>query len=90
MSLIRVVAYDHVRRFQISVNIALGMNTIQTIHKLESNDNYGLNLEFAFFERFFEFLQVDTQKLHDQIIVILVRTIGVQPWESNSSVLRDS
>lgn len=37
----------------------------QPVHQLQGNNNDSLNLELALFERFFEFFQVDTEKLHD-------------------------
>ena len=68
------------------MDVALGVNASQTVHQLEGDDDYRLNLEFAFFERLLEFLQVDAQKLHDQIVVVLVRAVRVEPWEPDSSV----
>ena len=77
MRLGRIVTNDHICGFQISMDIALGMDALESVHKLKSNDGCGLNREFAFLERLLELLQVDAQKLHDQIVVVLIRAIGV-------------
>ena len=44
----------------------------EAIDELKSDNDDRLNLELALFERFFEFFQVDSQKLHHQIVVVLV------------------
>ena len=63
------------------------MNRLQPIHQLECNDYGGLDGEAALFERFLELLQVQTQQLHDQVIIILIRAITVEPRESDPAVL---
>lgn len=65
MCLLSVVPNDHICWFEISVDVSLGVDTVKPIHQLQSNDYYSLNLEFAFFERFFKLFEVHTEELHD-------------------------
>lgn len=64
MCFICFITNDNIGRFQISMNIALRMDRIQPIHQLQSDDDTGLNREFAFLKGFFEFFQIDTKQLH--------------------------
>ena len=89
VGLVRVVADDHVGGLQVSVDVALGVDARQAVHELQGNNDNGLDLEFAFFERFFQLLQVDAQQLHDQVVVILVRAIRVQARKANPPVFRN-
>lgn len=72
MSLRVLVADDDIGWFEISVYVALRVDTVQSVHELQSNHNHSLDLEFAFLERFFQLLQIDAQQLHNEIIIILI------------------
>lgn len=50
MSLVGIVADDNVSWLQVSVDVALRVNALQTVHELESNDDYGLDIEFTLFK----------------------------------------
>lgn len=60
MGLIRIVADHYVGRFQVPVDVTLRVDARQAVHQLQSDDYYGLDLELAFFERFFQFFEVYT------------------------------
>lgn len=47
------------------MDVALRVDALQPIHKLQSYNDDSLYLEFAFLERFFEFLKVNAEQLHD-------------------------
>ena len=87
MGLVRFVADYNVGRFQISMNIALGMDTVQSIHKLQSNDYDSLNLELALFERFLELFQIHSKQLHYEVVVVLIGAVTVQTREADPSIL---
>lgn len=65
MRLIWVVAYDDVCWLEVTMDVALRVDALQPIHKLQSYNDDSLYLEFAFLERFFEFLKVNAEQLHD-------------------------
>ena len=58
MGLSGVVTNDNVGWFEVSMNIALRMYTVKSIHEVKGNNYHGLNLKFAFLKRFFQFLQI--------------------------------
>ena len=50
MRLIRIVSNYNICWLQVTMNVALRVNTLQSIHELKCNNDDGLNLELAFFE----------------------------------------
>ena len=54
MGLVWVVSDYDIGRFEIPMNVALRMNTLQPIHELKRDDDYGLYLKLALFEWFFK------------------------------------
>ena len=87
MRLIGVITDNYIGRLEISVDVPLRVDTGQAIHKLESDNGCGLDWKLAFFEGFLQLFQVYSKELHNQVIVILVRAVRVEPREANPPVL---
>ena len=85
--LIRIISNNNIRRLQISMNVALRVNALQPIHKLQRYDYNSLYLKLALFERFLQLLQIDSEQLHHQVIVILIRAIRIQPRKADPPIL---
>ena len=88
MSLIRIISNNNICRFQISMNITLGMDAVESVQKLECNYDYCLNWKLTFLEGLLQLFQINPQKLHHKIVIVLIRTIWVKSGKSNSSVFR--
>jgi len=85
-----VVANHHIGWFKIPVDIPHRMETLQSVQKLEGDDDCGLLFEPILLERFLEFFEVDSQQLHHQVVVVLVRTVRVESGKANPPVSIDS
>jgi hypothetical protein len=53
-----VVTNYNVGWFEVSMNIALRMYTVKSIHQVKGNNYHGLYLKLALLKRFFQFLEV--------------------------------
>ena len=89
MRLIRIISNYNICWLQITMNIALRVNALQSIHELECNNDDSLNLELAFFEWFFKLFQIYTEKLHHQVIIVLVWAVRKQTWETDPTIFWD-
>lgn len=89
MRLIRVVSNHNIGRLEVPMNIALRMNTLQPIHKLQRNNDHGLYLELALLKRLLQLLQVNAEQLHHQVVIVLVRAVRVKSRKANPAILRN-
>ena len=56
MCLSRIVSNDHVGWFQVSVDVALGVDAVEPVHQLQGYNDDCLDIELALLQRFLELL----------------------------------
>jgi len=63
------------------------MYGLQPVHELHGHYNQGLQLESGVFQALFQLFEIFSEKLHDQIVVFVVRAVRVETGKSDSSCL---
>ena len=63
---------DHVSWLQVSVDVALRMETFEAVRELKGTYDGRLSCELALLETLLQLLEVVAEELHDQVVIVSI------------------